>query len=48
MGRDKLAYFNQHVGGIAILSEPALKMLNMYEADKSDEQPASPRNLDME
>ena len=25
-----------------------LKMLNMYEADKSDEQPASPRNLDME
>ena len=21
MGRDKLAYFNQHVGGIAILSE---------------------------
>ena len=25
-----------------------LKMINMYEADKSDEQPVSPRNLDME
>ncbi|MEE0421958.1 MAG: alpha-isopropylmalate synthase regulatory domain-containing protein, partial [Prevotella sp.] len=25
-----------------------LKMLNMYEADKSDEQAVSPRNLDME
>ena len=25
-----------------------LKMINMYEADESDEQPASPRNLDME
>ena len=24
MGRDKLAYFNQHVGGIAILSEPEI------------------------
>ena len=25
-----------------------LKMINMYEADKSDEQAVSPRNLDME
>ena len=24
MGRDKLTYFNQHVGGIAILSEPEI------------------------
>ena len=24
MGRDKLAYFNQHVGSIAILSEPEI------------------------
>ena len=23
-------------------------MINMYEADESDEQPTSPRNLDME